>query len=66
MIGDTLLVTPVLLPNASSVKVYFPTAAEGSVWFDFLSGQLGTQLCLLCVLFVCLCVCTAAYGVCVL
>lgn len=39
MLGPSLLVTPVLLPNVNTVNGVFPGVAEGTIWYDWYTLQ---------------------------
>ncbi|GAB7353090.1 hypothetical protein MBLNU459_g3633t1 [Dothideomycetes sp. NU459] len=39
MLGPSILVTPVLLPNVDTVKGVFPGVAEGTIWYDWYTLQ---------------------------
>lgn len=39
MLGPSILVTPVLLPNVSTVQGVFPGVADGEIWYDWYTLQ---------------------------
>ena len=39
MLGPSLLITPVLLPNVNTVQGIFPGVSEGTIWYDYYTLQ---------------------------